>query len=469
MFTSKAPQANKASPAEQPCHATHGPRQTSVNPLWAGLALRVQPKLAVGAVDDPLEREADAVADRVVQASDAAGEASALPASGDQRFSVPGAGSRMEADTLSFMQDRFGTNLSQVRIHTDGAAQRMSRELQARAFTVGNDIYFGAGRYSPDSDAGRHLLAHEVTHTLQQRQTPALQRAPIPGWSFTPADYAKLQSGGGKLTIAGDSSWFPAKLQQNLFNTLDSLLGSKAAAAPTEGVNALDTFHGHLVVKKDAATAKDAKTQVAAAGTFDKDLAKAREGAIGKMSYAGTGYKLTEAKISDYQKAIDKITPSYMKLLEDTLKIPGAAVMYHTFEFKQPIDVEARTEAYRLDTLKEAEDPSILERRRHGVRPISDDLQGSFNTLCNKPMERLKADDPRRHWVTPLDTNTPTQYTPPSPDTYEKEYTHVIRFVFLVDAQGGVHVRPMTSDTGFTTLKLSTITGKTYPEPLEFE
>jgi hypothetical protein len=300
------------------------------------------------------------------------------------------------------------------------------------------------------------------------QQAPALQRAPVPGWNFTPADYAKLQSGGKKLHFAGASTWFPAKLQENLRNTLNALLGSTARDAPTEGVNALDLFHGHLVVKKDPATDKDAQTQVAAATQFDKNLAAAREGAIGKMQYA-TGYKLTDAKIPAYQKAIDKLIPSYTRVLDDTLKIPGAAVMYHTFEFNQPSEVKAKIEACRLDAIRESEDPSIRERRRQGVRPFSLDMEGSFNTLCNKPIEKLRPDDPRRHYVTPLSTNTPTQYTPPSPATYEQEYTHVIRFVFLVDDKGGVHVRPMTSDTGFTTLELSTITGKTYPEPLENE
>ncbi len=418
---------------------------------------------------------------------------------------------------LEMIQRAFGSfPLGSIRAHTDPMAAHSARSMGATAFAYGEHVAFshppdlrtaaheaahvvqqrsgvqlkdGIGhagdRYEQHADTVADLVArgqsvesmldrHPATRgaggaRLQQQQAPALQRAPIPGWNFTPADHAKLQSGGNKLTIAADSTWFPAKLQQNLFNTLDFLLGSKAAEAPTEGVNALDTFHGHLVVKKDPATKKDAGTQVAAAATFDKDLAAARQRAIGKMSFARTGYKLTDAKIPDYQKAIDKLIPSYTKLLDDTLKIPGAAVMYHTFEFNQPSEIKARIEACRLDTIKEWQDPSILERRRHGVRPISLDLEGSFNTLCNKPIESLKASDPRRHYVTPLDTNTPRQFTPPSGATYEKEFTHVIRFAFLVDTKGAVHVRPMTTDTGFTTLELSTITGTTYPEPLEFE
>jgi len=66
------------------------------------------------------------------------------------------------------MENRFGTDFSEVKIHTGSQAIQMSRELNAQAFTVGNDIYFNEGKYNPSSDAGKHLLAHELTHTVQQ-------------------------------------------------------------------------------------------------------------------------------------------------------------------------------------------------------------------------------------------------------------------------------------------------------------
>jgi hypothetical protein len=66
------------------------------------------------------------------------------------------------------MENRFGNDFSGVRIHTDNKAVQMSRDLNAQAFTVGNDIYFNQGKYSPSSENGKHLLAHELTHTIQQ-------------------------------------------------------------------------------------------------------------------------------------------------------------------------------------------------------------------------------------------------------------------------------------------------------------
>jgi Domain of unknown function (DUF4157) len=79
-----------------------------------------------------------------------------------------GGGSKMDYGTQHFMESRFGTDFSGVRIHTGSQAVQMSRELNAQAFTVGNDVYFNDGKYSPNTNSGKHLLAHELTHTVQQ-------------------------------------------------------------------------------------------------------------------------------------------------------------------------------------------------------------------------------------------------------------------------------------------------------------
>jgi hypothetical protein len=66
------------------------------------------------------------------------------------------------------MEPRFGADFGAVRVHTDGAAVQMNHEINAQAFTHGNDIYFSADRYNPGTEAGKRLLAHELTHTIQQ-------------------------------------------------------------------------------------------------------------------------------------------------------------------------------------------------------------------------------------------------------------------------------------------------------------
>ena len=82
---------------------------------------------------------------------------------------IRGGGQPLPASAREYFQPRFGYDLSRVRVHTDGDAVQMSRELNAHAFTHGRNIHFGAGQYSPDSQTGRHLLAHEITHVIQQQ------------------------------------------------------------------------------------------------------------------------------------------------------------------------------------------------------------------------------------------------------------------------------------------------------------
>lgn len=78
-------------------------------------------------------------------------------------------GQKMDSETMSYMESGFGADFSNVNIHTDGEAAQMSQDIGAQAFTHGNDIYFNKGKYNPNSEKGKHLLAHELTHTIQQK------------------------------------------------------------------------------------------------------------------------------------------------------------------------------------------------------------------------------------------------------------------------------------------------------------
>ncbi|MBX3001193.1 MAG: DUF4157 domain-containing protein [Caldilineaceae bacterium] len=79
------------------------------------------------------------------------------------------------------MEQGFGADFSGVRVHTGGQADALNRSLNAKAFTVGNDVFFGKGQYNPGSSSGKQLLAHELTHTVQQGgagvQRDTIQRA----------------------------------------------------------------------------------------------------------------------------------------------------------------------------------------------------------------------------------------------------------------------------------------------------
>jgi hypothetical protein len=90
---------------------------------------------------------------------------------------MQGGGAPLPAAIRAFFEPRFGVDFSQVRLHTDSLAADTAKSINAKAFTVGRDIAFSAGQYAPESSAGQHLLAHELTHVVQQ-QGEQIQRAP---------------------------------------------------------------------------------------------------------------------------------------------------------------------------------------------------------------------------------------------------------------------------------------------------
>jgi hypothetical protein len=99
-------------------------------------------------------------------------------ASGEHQAAAPrNQGQPLPASVRSYFEPRFGADFSRVRIHTDATAQQSARSLHALAYTLGDHIVFASGHYSPATTEGKHLLAHELVHVLQQQTSgPALQR-----------------------------------------------------------------------------------------------------------------------------------------------------------------------------------------------------------------------------------------------------------------------------------------------------
>jgi hypothetical protein len=143
----------------------------------------LQRKVVIGANNDPLEREADQVADRilatpahyVVSASpprirgfleQSKERIDTAPASIDQVLASPG--KPLEPVLRRDMEQRFGYDFSSVRVHADAAAGQSAQDVNANAYTVGQDIVFGAGRFAPSTHEGRRLMAHELAHVVQQ-------------------------------------------------------------------------------------------------------------------------------------------------------------------------------------------------------------------------------------------------------------------------------------------------------------
>ena len=140
----------------------------------------IQPALVVGAPDDLLEREADQVADAVMRMPDRGRDVLHSCDLDDRAHALDGGGVPLGEGERAFFEPRFGADFSRVRVHTEAVAEESAGALNARAFTLGHDIAFGAGRYSPGTDEGMRLLAHELAHVVQQGEVPAatIQRTP---------------------------------------------------------------------------------------------------------------------------------------------------------------------------------------------------------------------------------------------------------------------------------------------------
>jgi hypothetical protein len=168
----------------------------------------LQRKLTIGVTDDPLEHEADRVADRIMGSPTAA---SAGPSPRIQRFAasparggdtapvsvenvLAGHGAPLQPELRRDMEQKFAYDFSGVQVHTGEAAERSARDVSAKAYTVGNHIVFGAGQFAPATQDGRRLLAHELTHVVQQGAGTPSRAEPGAPRSFSPAPAANIGS-----------------------------------------------------------------------------------------------------------------------------------------------------------------------------------------------------------------------------------------------------------------------------------
>ena len=123
------------------------------------------------------QTEGEEEEEEVVQAK--ADNAPARPVAADTAAriqSARGRGQPLPASEQAFFGPRLGADVSRVRVHDDAGAAQLNRKLGAHAFTVGSDVFFARGQYRPGTSSGRHLLAHELTHVMQQGHADTVRR-----------------------------------------------------------------------------------------------------------------------------------------------------------------------------------------------------------------------------------------------------------------------------------------------------
>lgn len=162
-------------------HTTIGDECTSC----AKKKMKLQRKLTIGASNDPLEQEADRIADQVMATpshstinrtpvkiqrvtGNPSGQEIEAPASVKRVLASPG--QPLEPTLRRDMESRFGYDFSQVRIHSGAIAEQSARDISALAYTMGHNIVFADGQFAPGTNEGRRLIAHELSHVVQQSE-----------------------------------------------------------------------------------------------------------------------------------------------------------------------------------------------------------------------------------------------------------------------------------------------------------
>ncbi len=303
----------------------------------SGLSGAIQPKLAVGSVDDPLEHEADHVADQVMRMPDpaislgatppqlsrkcaaceaeeaalqrqaaasqtAAGGGAAAPGVVHQVLGSPG--QSLDAQTRAFFEPRFGRGFGDVRVHADPAAAASARSVGALAYTVGSHVVFGAAQYAPQSVGGRRLLAHELAHVVQQsggmgretirRQPPAGSAAPatpekvcpatyqMPDDAYAALDTAWKASGQGGDTVTEQGGRIVTDASgKRLIHTGSGSGGHISVPEAGAGETTVGTFHTHPYSKSEG-------SHLGVSFSGD-DIANFVAGGQGGVKYIGAG------------------------------------------------------------------------------------------------------------------------------------------------------------------------------------
>jgi hypothetical protein len=193
----------------------------------------LQAKRWINESGDVYEQEADRVAEQVLAQPTFTGVSNAPPRiqryQGRERKQIdPGSssvertlarsGRPLEPSLLHDMEQRFGHDLGRVRVHTDAGAAESAQAVGAHAYTVGSDIVFGRGHYAPGTSAGKRLLAHELTHVVQQLGGSDISPGPSPGkrdLSFGGRQAAGTAGDGGKLTPLRNAAASSMTLQRD--------------------------------------------------------------------------------------------------------------------------------------------------------------------------------------------------------------------------------------------------------------
>jgi hypothetical protein len=344
----------------------------------------IQAKLQVSKPGDPYEQEADRVADKVMRMPDSQVNPRATVVQGkaaegggnqvsqgvqSQIESFRGGGQPLLESTRAYFEPRFGRDFGGVRIHDGTQAAEAARSINAQAFTVGRDVAFATGQYSPETSPGKRLLAHELTHVIQQngetpswlhsaRQEPTIQRQ-------TGTDYGLALPGSQNKYVAEAVKLWTTKKTMKIEDFVDTLMNAIKTELLSQGApefkwqmsrgsglsGSFDSEHWIVNINPDAFSTRQTITQVQ-----DLTLAEVQE-------IVATLYH--ESRHTDQDLLIIRVLLDQKKAVKDIVqetKIPQRIVdAVKGTTFKTPPDAAQAAHATRMFAVMYGQHKELLE------------------------------------------------------------------------------------------------------------
>jgi len=332
--------------------------------------LRLQAKLTIGSINDPLEQEADRVADQVMRMlAPEVAPTSATPqvsrkcagceADEEEKLQkkeartaeaasskappivhevLRSSGQPLDAGTRTFFEPRFGRDFGGIRIHTDAKGAESARAMNALAYTVGQHVVFNASQYTLHNQLGRRLLAHELVHTLQQgaAQQPevALRQAAVGGGRKLQIFEPRLEN----LQRLVDAAKKLQRYAGSVYSSLAEKTSAKNPLAPVffPEVSRIDGDVGEMLrqallgVQRGRLPAQQYADTIyglsSAKNRLDSILIRAR------LARPAKGGQVVTEFVDPYEETVDLTDVADLMQLLPKGVIPGTAVTYGTSE-----------------------------------------------------------------------------------------------------------------------------------------
>ncbi|MFN0175744.1 MAG: DUF4157 domain-containing protein [Saprospiraceae bacterium] len=281
-------------------------------------------------------------------------------------------GTPLPEEARSYMEPRFGADLRHVRIHTGGEAVQLSKDLSAQAFTHGSHVYFNEGKYNPGSNEGKKLLAHELTHVLQQTGTKTLRRKPV------------------------------SNATAPIAHSTTPLLQLKAAAAPAPASSTEDPAFAK-VIKRIQGKAKADKTHEPAS----KKSKQAQDASVPPANEVASKAKDRQTQKMDAQQPGEFNAAAFKAMLMEKINASAPENMEETQEYKSSGKADAvksdvagavgnekkQAGAAIENTTKQAPDSSGIAPKDVSALPPTPATSGSTNVGAKDAAPKPKSPD----------------------------------------------------------------------------